>query len=151
MEYSAFMLIRSNDSKVLERIEYYLDDNTRPEFDDDVPESEQAIFKAFEYAEIPDSIDKRGDNALAVYLEPDGLPGMEEMVYAIEMLKPDSLYYFLADDEDSRAYYRGQQLVLLEDEYCDESLSAEIAQKASDNEDKFAALDLLADYYEKAN
>jgi len=100
--------------EAFKRIHFYLDGDTRPDFEDEVPNEEKAVFEAMEFAEVPFQIEQRSENTLDAYF--------------LSWFKPDGAYLYFADDEEYKIYkqyHEGRFIDLyhyMDDEDLDEKL-----------------------------
>ena len=155
MENNATLYVKANQEQTLNRIVYYLNGDSRPDFEDEIPKQEQKIFQFFEFAEVPDEVYPLSTHEVVAYFEPDGIEEMEEIVRAVSLLKPDAIYFYFADDEDTREYYQGLHLVYTETvedsrmEELNKKIPTDIAKVITETEDKGNALSILAKYFEQ--
>ena len=156
MEYYAVIYVSCRESSNLSRITFFLDGETRPDFYDEVSENEHDMVDAFEDALTPNSIRLPSDNELIAEFHPDDLKELEAVLKAVELLKPDKLLAFFADDEETQHYYQFTdnrlQFIYSEIEFDDpednekynQNLTSAVAKKISNMEDKGEALAYLA-------
>ena len=60
------LLIKTKDEEEAKRVAFYLEPDTRPDFPEDVPESEESWIDVFEVMEYPDLIELVDDRYVAV-------------------------------------------------------------------------------------
>ena len=106
-ETHAILAFITEKPELLERIKVYLNEDTRPAFEDEAPAIEAELFKAMEFAESPEAIESAaGDRLFAWYefIEEEGIldifKALDHLDSAIER------YAFFADDEEYKAYFR---------------------------------------------
>ncbi len=94
-----------NSIESLNRIIFYLDTNTRPCFEEDVPIQEHAVFNILEFADSP--IDLAVDElTLDVLFENIDFDSITPLVNALSLLGVKDCYVFFSDDEEYKAYYK---------------------------------------------
>ena len=112
----------------LKRVEFYLNGNTRPDFEDEVPDDEKGVFTAMEFAEVPFQIEQRSENTLDGYFELVDENELEDIIRALAFFKPTAAYLYFADDEEYKVYkqYHNGKFVdlynYMDDEALDEKL-----------------------------
>ena len=124
----AIIRFTSGSSQTLKRIHFYLNRDTRPDFEEGVPNEERAVFKALEFAETPFEIKQRGKNTLEAYFEFVNESEMEDIIRALAFFKPTAAYLHFSDDEEYKVYiqYHKDRFIELyrymDDEALDEKL-----------------------------
>ncbi len=103
-ETHAIIRLIAHDKQTAQRLAFYLDGNTRPDFEDEVPEKERDIFKKMEFAETPIEIQWRDDVTFDAYFENIEEIDMEDLLYAVSAFELDNAYLFFADDEEYKTY-----------------------------------------------
>jgi hypothetical protein len=93
--------------ETLERIRVYLNEDTRPDFEDEVPISEAVLFKVMEFADTPQEIVQSNDHQLYSwyeFIEEDDIAtifkAFDELDHSIRR------YGFFADDEEYKVYFK---------------------------------------------
>lgn len=110
----------------LKRLRCYLDSDTRPCFEEDVPESELQVFATMEFAPSPIQVIS-DDLVIDSLFENTEFEELDSMIIALSRWT-DHCYLFFADDEEYKAYFELNegQLVgiysLGEDDTLDEQL-----------------------------
>jgi hypothetical protein len=125
-----FALIRvvANDKETAERVALYLDDTTRPDFEEKVPLSEKTLFHAMEYAADPEEVLNRKGNIVEAWYSFIELSELEVTIAGLDSLPILKRYIFYANDEEYREYfqYKDNKLVSMycagEDEQFDNKL-----------------------------
>lgn len=138
-ETHAILSFKEKDKESIKRIRLYLDETTRPSFEEEIPESEHTIFKAIEFAESPVEIQQQG-NQLTAWFEFIDEDDILNMFNAFECLPGiGERYAFLADDEEYKTYLRYENgelktvYTIEDDEVIDEKLwSLDWDEKALD-------------------
>lgn len=74
-----------------QRLMFYLDPETRPDFPDEVPESEATWVEAFELLPDPSSMEQVDDTTVSVYFDDESDAEPHQICEAIALLEPDSL------------------------------------------------------------
>lgn len=112
--------------EALERLRFYLNSETRPCFEEDVPESEQSVFEVMEFAPSPVELSGEG-LVIDVLFENTDFDELSSMVKALSRWA-EQCYVFFADDEEYKAFFKlaeGTLVVLYtlgDDEALDEKL-----------------------------
>lgn len=111
-ETSALVRVVAKDEQTADRIQCYLDGGTRPDFEDEVPAGELAVFKAMEFAETPESVSRTDGRTVEAWFENVELNELEPLVAAFDPFKPEGRFVFFQDDEEFKGYfvYRGKKL-----------------------------------------
>ena len=125
-----FALIRvvARDKEAAERVLFYLGGSTRPNFEEEVPESEKRLFQAMEHVADPEEIHKRKGHIVEAWYSLIELSELEEIVVGLDCLQLSNRYIFYANDEEYREYfeYKDNKLVSIycagEDEELDDKL-----------------------------
>ncbi|GLQ32396.1 hypothetical protein [Litoribrevibacter albus] len=126
METHALIRFDCSSSETLKRVHYYLDSDTRPCFEEDVPVSELPVFETMEFAPSPIKIINDG-LVIDSLFENAEFEELNSMIKALSRWT-DHCYLFFADDEEYKAYFelKEGQLVgiysLGEDDILDEHL-----------------------------
>lgn len=127
-EINAIIRFSSDSPKTLTRIQFYLNGDTRPDFEDEVPNEEKAVFEAMEFAEVPFELKQRNDTTLDAYFEFVDETELDNLIKALSWFKPDGAFLYFADDEEYKVYkqyYEGKFIDLylyMDDEALDEKL-----------------------------
>ena len=104
-ETNAILLFKVTDAATAARIQFYLDENTRPDYADEVPADEKPLFEAMEFAEVPIKIEQPNDSTIYAwfeFIEPEDVIGIFRAFDALEGEIERHAYF--ADDEEYRVY-----------------------------------------------
>lgn len=102
------LLVRHTDAAQIRRIRYYLESETRPDFPEDVPESEADWVDAYEAVPYPERIDQPDDHTLLLFYDGDDLGELpEDIAFAIALSCPE-LVLSHSDLEDHLLFERWQ-------------------------------------------
>ena len=127
-ETNAIVRFISGSPEILKRIQFYLNGDTRPDFMEEVPNEEKAVFEALEFAETPVDIEQVGETILDAYFEFVDEAELKSLIEALSYFKPGGAYLYFSDDEEYkvyRQYYEGRFTELyshMDDEVFDEKL-----------------------------
>ncbi|HEB56732.1 MAG TPA: hypothetical protein ENI98_10625 [Gammaproteobacteria bacterium] len=104
-EIQAIMRVVANDEETARRVMFYLDGDTRPNFEDEVPDDERAIFTGLEFSDTPIDIKRSTNYTVDAWFESINPNALEEMLSALNTFELRRCYVFLADDEEYKAYF----------------------------------------------
>lgn len=143
----ALIRIQAKSPETADRIQLYLDGNTRPDFEEEVPASEQAVFALMEYAETPNNVKRVNELSIVAVFENAELEDVEAVVAAFDAFKPVDRYIFFADDEEFKGYfvYRSKKLRRLYTIQDDPTLDKKLSKLGWDER----ALDLIIERFGK--
>lgn len=84
----------------------YISSNTRPDFIDEVEDTEKTIFEAFDMLEYPSEV-SLFESECAVVIHYSNIWDEEsvEICEAIQLLDPNKIFVFMADDGDFKEYH----------------------------------------------
>lgn len=95
----------SENTESLNRVKYYLDSDTRPDFDNEVPKDEIELFKAMEFAEVPNTIKQSTPNIIDAWFEFIELEDLVDIFATFAQFFDIKQFCFFADDEEYKAYF----------------------------------------------
>ncbi len=146
-ETNAIIRFTSNLPEILKRIQFYLNDDTRPDFEDEVPNEEKAVFETMEFAEIPFQIERPNETTLDAYFEFIDETELESLIKALVWFKQDGAYLYFADDEEYKVYkqYHDDRFIELYHHMDDEAMD----EKLWDLDWDHRAFDLIIDRFGK--
>ncbi len=105
-ETNAILRFKTSTVEAANRIQFYLDEDTRPDFAEEIPASEVALFEAMEFADAPIQIDKPCETLIYAWYEFIELEEIEKILRAFECIEGVlAQYVYFADDEEYRAYF----------------------------------------------
>ncbi len=105
-ETNAILRFKTSTEKATDRILFYLGEDTRPGFAEEVSASEVALFEAMEFADTPIQIDRPSETLIYVWYEFIELEEIEKMLKAFDCIEGVLVrYVYFADDEEYRAYF----------------------------------------------
>lgn len=109
----AHIKIISNNTQSLERVKFYLETDTRPDFENEVPADEVEIFKAIEFSDLPTKIKQSSPNVIDAWFEFVELEDILDLFIAFDNFPSLTQYCFFSDDEEYKAYfiYRNGELI----------------------------------------
>ena len=106
-ETHAILAFITKKPELLDRLKVYLNEDTRPAFEDEAPKEEAELFKAMEFAESPETIESSATDRLYARYEFIEEEGILDIFKAFDHLDPSiERYAFFADDEEFKAYFR---------------------------------------------
>ncbi len=96
------LLVHHSDTSKLDRIKSYFVPDTRPDFPEDVPETEEEWVDAFEIIPYPEIIERPDPNVMLLEFDDEADMGPEfhnEIAQAVSLTQPDLIlsYSFLED------------------------------------------------------
>jgi hypothetical protein len=129
----------------LERALFFLDSESRPSFEEEVPATEKAVFEALEFAPAPAFIRAVGNTAIEAGFENEALADLKDMIIGLSALKFDQCYVFFGDDEEYKVYFKldGQKLVCIYTLEDDEALDTKLWELEWDER----ALSLIIEWF----
>lgn len=100
--------VRCKSKAQCDRLAFYADSNTRPDFEDDVPEKEAELFEAFENELAVDEVNRIDDRTLTLWVDDaEGPDEFDFFISSVALFEPDSLYYYFGTDgREDDSYYR---------------------------------------------
>lgn len=102
---SFFYYVRCESASQIKRLVWYLDEDTRPDFEDDVSPEEKPIFDAIELVPFPDELRVLdSENELLVFFDGEGEDPHDAFTRFINAFKVDSAA-FLLSSFDEKAYH----------------------------------------------
>ncbi len=101
---SAFLYINCRDENQLERLRFYLDPITRPDFPGDVPTDEAEVVTLMETMADPDDIKKCSDTELILLFEEDAFDAKEILPVLFKYFPPRTSVW-LELSHDGEAYF----------------------------------------------
>ena len=105
-ETNAILRFKTASVEASKRILLFLDGDTRPDFDDEVAESEKSLFEAMEFAAIPLQLEQADDHTIYAWLELIQLEEAESILRAFGAIAGiEACHAYFADDEEFRAYF----------------------------------------------
>jgi hypothetical protein len=98
-----------------ERLAFYLEEDCRPDFQDEVPEYEASWVDAFEF--LPTAkLERLDDHTLVAHFSSDSGFGdeLEDILNAIALTGPKAIYFyaFLGDNEWYASYHNGHKKLI---------------------------------------
>ena len=96
--------IVSENKDLAQRIHFYLDSNTRPDFEEEVPQNELAFFKKIESLDSPGEIVWQNNRCFDAHFENIEESDIEEIASAISLFEQSKIYFFFMDDEEYKIY-----------------------------------------------
>ena len=111
-ETSALVRMIAKDEQTADRIQCYMDGDTRPDFEGEDPAGEMTVFKASEFTETPVSVSRKDGRTVEAWFENVELKELEPLVATFDPFKPEGRFVFFQDDEEFKGYfvYRGKKL-----------------------------------------
>jgi len=105
-ETNAILRFKTSTEKATDRILFYLDEDTRPDFADEVPANESALCEAMEFADTPIQIEKTSETIIYAWFEFIELDEIEKMLLVFDCIEGIlGRHVYFADDEEYRAYF----------------------------------------------
>jgi hypothetical protein len=105
-ETSAIFRFRASSVETSKRILLYLNGDTRPDFDDEVPESEKSLFEVMEFAAIPLRLKQGDDHTVFAWFEFIQLEEVNTILKSFDAIPGiENRHAYFADDEEFRAYF----------------------------------------------
>jgi hypothetical protein len=113
------LLVNHSDGDALDRITTYFKSDSRPDFPEDVPTSEEAWVDAYEILPYPTAIKRPDSKTLILEFEGEGELGgdfPEEIATAISLSRPDMMIsYSNLEDHELYERWQGQRYKILWD------------------------------------
>lgn len=130
------------------RIHHYLAEATRPDFADEVPDTEVAVFEAMEFAPLPIECDAN-EGAVTAWFEHAELNELQQMLQGLTQLGNVQAYLLFSDDEEFKGFfqYREERLQLRYEIGLDKALDQTLWQTNWD----VAGLEVLIDRFSNAS
>lgn len=92
MECSAVIYVQARNQKQYERIRYFIDPDTRPDFEEEVSKEEIECFKIFEFAEEPYEIIDSGNLSLTTRFDFVNEANMKSIMKGVALHRPKAMY-----------------------------------------------------------
>jgi hypothetical protein len=102
---TAFLYIQCDSKEQLKRLVSYLDEDTRPDFADDLQENERELFALIEDCPLADEIVQKSDTELQVFFEHDAFEAMQELPKLLAAIQCENAIY-MQDSHDETLYYK---------------------------------------------
>ncbi len=114
-ETHAIVRLVGTDKASAERATFYLNSETRPDFEEEVPAPEKSVFEALEFAPLPVEIRVLNDTTIDAWFENAEVTELESVLIGLDALNLKARYLFFSDDEEYKAYFQveGKKLVSL--------------------------------------
>ena len=111
MAYQFSIVLQSSSRSILDRLSLYLMRETRPLFEEDVPDEDIQIFRAMDELEYPTYVEVREDKLWVSWSEQDGF-GIEEVKSLLGLKGVDFILAYevpddpmAGDDESDESWY----------------------------------------------
>jgi hypothetical protein len=108
LEASACLYIFCPSKSVSDRLCYYFDPKTRPDFPEDVPDEEAELVDYFEEMPDPEVIKKPTDRELIVYFDEDALEVRELLPNILQHFSMKQALFY-EESIEHQAYYRFEE------------------------------------------
>lgn len=108
MESLGEIYVVCKDKKSCDRLKFYFDGETRPDFVEEVPESEAELFEAFESLQVPDLVNSIDGNRVSIGFDmlEEGFDEFEEMVCIAGEFNPQQVFAYYYTDEETDCFFR---------------------------------------------
>lgn len=156
---SLSVLARYAHPEAMERLAFYLREESRPEFPDEVPENEAAWVEAFEFLPAVE-LERMDDRMMVAHFNSDSGFGdeLEDILDAVALTGPEEIYFhaFLGDNEWYGRYRSGHKELIWattglddpdEDQRLNQNLSEEEKERLESAGGPAQALAVLAQMY----
>lgn len=108
MVYASLVIwVRFADTSSCDRLAFYLDPDTRPDFPDEVPESEASWVDHFELLPDPDQLERVSGDVLLIHFGDDADAQPDQVCEAISLLSPTQL--LTREDIEGEVVYHSWQ------------------------------------------
>ncbi|MFQ3248097.1 MAG: hypothetical protein ACI9SP_004757 [Arenicella sp.] len=101
----ASVYVKCRSENELSRLMSYLNDETRPDFVDDLPDDEKELFDLIEQCPVADELTIKSENELEMFFEFDAFEVKEELPKLLAAMKCENAIY-MQDSHDETLYYK---------------------------------------------
>ncbi len=96
--------MRCESKEQLNLITSYLDDETRPDFVDDLPDKSEELFSLIEQCPAADSISMKSNTELELFFEFDAFEAMEELPKLLNAMACENAVYMKNSHDETLCY-----------------------------------------------
>lgn len=109
MECFGGVYVRCKSKVQCDRLAFYADSDTRPDFESEVPEEEAELFEVFENELTVGELNRIDDRTLVMWIDDaEGSDEFEFFVSSAALFDPETIYYYFGTDGEENSFYHYQ-------------------------------------------